>query len=157
MYVQQQLAIARRVVVWCGRPWLHPWWLLGTWCRDWYVSVGVSSISPTFPRVPFHSNILSDASLTILSPAVLVRRYSGTLERRSSRSSISELSVCPYFIIVHSTTSWSRRPSLPHAFHGFRRSHHCSSLGLFNSRPITCDGRYIKCSILSRQMVARVC
>ena len=80
MYVQQQLAIARHVVVWCSRPRLHPWWLLGTQCRDWYVSVGISSISPTFPRVPFHSNILSDASLTILSPAILVRRYSGTLE-----------------------------------------------------------------------------
>ena len=73
-------------------------------CRDWYISVGVSSISPTFPRVPFHSNTLFDTSLTSPSPAVLIRRYSGTLEHWSSRSSISELSVCPYLIIVHSTT-----------------------------------------------------
>ena len=29
--------------------------MFGTWphCRDWYVSVGVSSISPTFPESPF--------------------------------------------------------------------------------------------------------
>ena len=99
-------------------------------CRDWYISVGVSSISPTFSRIPFHSNILSNTSLTSLSPAVLVRRYSGTPERRSSQSSISELSVCPYLIIVHSTTSRSCRPSLPRAFHRLRRPHHCSSLGL---------------------------
>ena len=103
-------------------------------CRDWYVSVGVSSISPTFPRVPFHFNILSDASLTSPSPAVLVRRYSGTLVLQSvgflGLLHISELSICPYLIIVHSTTSWSRRPSLPRAFRGLRRSHHCSSLGL---------------------------
>ena len=98
--------------------------------RDWYISVGVPSISPTFPRVPFHSNILFNASLTSPSPAVLVQRYSGTPERRLSRSSISELSISPYLIIIHSTTSWSRRPSLPRAFHGLRRPHHYSSLRL---------------------------
>ena len=47
-------------------------------CRDWYVSVGISCISPTFSRIPFHSNILSNTSLTSPSPAVLVRRYSST-------------------------------------------------------------------------------
>ena len=99
-------------------------------CRDWYISVGVSSISPTFSESPFTLNILPNASLTSPSPAVLVRRYSSTLEHRLSWSSISELSVCPYLIIVHSTTSQSHRPSLPRAFHGLRRPHHCSSLCL---------------------------
>ena len=104
--------------------------LQGMRCRDWYVSIGISSISPTFSESPFTLNILPNASLTSPSPAVLVRRYSGTPERQSSRSSISELSVCPYLIIVHSTTSRSRCPSLPCAFHGLRRPHHCSSLHL---------------------------
>ena len=62
--------------------------------RDWYISVGVPSISPTFPRVPFHSNILSNASLTSPSPAVLVQRYSSTPECWFSRSSILKLCIC---------------------------------------------------------------
>ena len=123
-----------------------------------YVSVGVSSISPTFPRVPFHSNILSNTSLTSPSPAVLVQRYSGTPEHWSSWSAISELSVCPYLIIVHSTTYFS----VPSSFLAMclPQTSAISSLFLFrsfNSRPITCDSHYIKCFILSRQMVAPVC
>ena len=101
-----------------------------SWFRDWYISVGVSSISPIFCRVPFHSNILSNAFLTSPSPAVLVQRYSSTLGHWSSWSSILELSVCPYLIIINSTTSRSHHPSLPCAFHGIRRS---ASLFLFRS------------------------
>ena len=99
-------------------------------CRDWYVSVGVSSISPTFPESPFTLISSPTHPWQSLSPAVLVWRYSGTPECRSSRSPISELSVCLYLIIVHSTTSQSCCPSLPRAFHGLRWSYHCSSLGL---------------------------
>ena len=126
-------------------------------CRDWYISVGISSISPTFSESPFTLNILPNASLTSPSPAVLVRRYSSTPERRSSQSSISELSICPYLIIVHSTTSRSRRPSLPHAFHGLWRPHHCSSLHLLIPDRSHVTAAIQKCSILSRQMVAPVC
>ena len=85
---------------------------------------------PHNSKPPFTLNILPNASLSSPSPAILVRRHSGTPEHRSSRSSISELSVCFYLIIIPSITSRSRRPSLPRAFHGLRRSHHCSSLGL---------------------------